>query len=144
MSPRGGRRSGTPGRSYANRTDLNTALPVTTAPGQPYGSRVAQERAQEALPMAPAPRPAMAPGNPRGGDLQRPGPLPGELGDFLRPTERPNEPLTAGLATGPGPGPEVLAGAFGADSGADELRAIYLRFPTESLRELLEDLDPEG
>lgn len=71
------------------------------------------------------------------------GPLPGELGDFLRATDRPNEPLTSGLASGPGPGPEALAGSF-MDTAADELRAIYLRFPTESLRELLEDLDAEG
>jgi hypothetical protein len=26
------------------------------------------------------------------------------------PTQRPGEPITAGLATGPGPGPEALAG----------------------------------
>jgi hypothetical protein len=27
----------------------------------------------------------------------------------LRPTERPNEPVTAGLPTGPGAGPEALS-----------------------------------
>ena len=35
-------------------------------------------------------------------------PGPGELGDPLRPTERPNEPITTGLPFGPGAGPEVL------------------------------------
>ena len=32
-------------------------------------------------------------------------PVPGERGPLTRPTERPNEPITAGLSTGPGPGP---------------------------------------
>lgn len=30
-------------------------------------------------------------------------------GQLNRPTERPDEPLTAGLSQGPGPGPEVLS-----------------------------------
>ena len=46
--------------------------------------------------MPPPPRSA-----PRSG----PGILP-----FLHPTNRPNEPVTAGLPTGAGPGPEALTG----------------------------------
>jgi hypothetical protein len=34
--------------------------------------------------------------------------MPGSL-PHLEPTLRPNEPVTAGLPFGPGPGPEVLA-----------------------------------
>ena len=37
------------------------------------------------------------------------GPLPGEL-LFDHPTQRPNEPVTAGLPVGPGPGPEANIG----------------------------------
>lgn len=33
-----------------------------------------------------------------------------DRGAFNRPTERPNEPITAGMPTGPGPGPESLPG----------------------------------
>lgn len=33
---------------------------------------------------------------------------PGEMGALDRPTERPGEPVTAGLPSGPGPGPEAL------------------------------------
>lgn len=137
--PRGGRRSGRPGKAYANRTDLNGPLPVQAASGQPYGARIAQERAQQAVPLAAPPRPAPPPVT--GPALAAP--APGGLGDFLRPTERPNEPLTSGIDSGPGPGSEALRLAGMADTAADELRAIYLRYPTEALRELLEDLDSE-
>jgi hypothetical protein len=30
------------------------------------------------------------------------------MGDLLGPDDRPDEPVTAGAATGPGPGPEAL------------------------------------
>ena len=33
--------------------------------------------------------------------------MPGAM-PFLRPTERPNEPVTAGIPLGAGPGPEAL------------------------------------
>lgn len=36
------------------------------------------------------------------------GPGPGELGPLTAPTDRPGEPLTHGLPTGPGAGPEAL------------------------------------
>jgi hypothetical protein len=55
----------------------------------------------------------MAPGG--GGQGLSPGAAapflpPGSLGSLERPTERPDEPVTAGAAGGPGPGPEALAG----------------------------------
>lgn len=113
---RGGRRSGKPGVAYPNRTDLN-AQPVRTASGQEYGERTRQEQAQQAVPLpAAAPVPPAQP--------------------LLRPTERPNEPVTSGLPLGPGPGPEVLGGADLPE--LEELRAIYMRFPNEGMRTLIE------
>lgn len=112
----GGVRAGTPGRAYANRSDLNTnrSLPVTTAPGQTYGARLAQVEAQHAIPLRPpqppAPTPAGAglaqgvppgPGPPSGPGAGQPIP-PGAFGPLERPTERPTEPVTAGAALGPG------------------------------------------
>lgn len=45
---------------------------------------------------------------------------------------------------GAGAGLEALGPLAGMrDTVADELRAIYARFPTEELREMLEDLDDE-
>lgn len=104
-------------RAKSNRTDLNTPkVPVTTSPGQEYGKRTAQEQAQRMIPMASGP-----PMSPTGGtpppaaqappQAQAPQPFapPGSL-PFLHPTNRPNEPLTTGLPTGPGAGPEALTG----------------------------------
>lgn len=111
---RGGRRAGNRGQNYPNRSDLASALPLNAPTGLPYGDRQKLISAQRAVPMGPAPssgamlsgRPGVAagPSAPGGGS---PPPQPGAK-DFLRPTERPNEPVTAGLALGPGPGPEAL------------------------------------
>jgi hypothetical protein len=59
------------------------------------------------------------------------------------PTGRPNEPVTAGAPMGPGPGPEVLGPGVAPDDMVARLRAMYLRAPSEDLRELLEGLDAE-
>lgn len=84
---RGGRRVGTPGTAYTNRTDLNrerVALP--TPDTGTYGEAAAQRRGLQAVPA----------GVPK-------------LPPFNRPTEFPNEPITAGMPRGAGPGPEALA-----------------------------------
>lgn len=97
---RGGARNGRAGATYANRTDLNTSLPKTAAPGQTYGSGVAQMRAQSAMPMGAQPTPAPAPLSAPPG---QPPVQPGQFGPLDRPTDRPGEPLTAGAPVGPGP-----------------------------------------
>jgi len=111
---RGGRRAGTRGASYSNRSDLRAALPLNAPTGLPYGDRQKLISAQRAIPMAPAPS-----GVPSGPPAQQPvgvpspstgaptGPPPGAQ-PLLRPTERPNEPVSAGLPIGPGAGPEAL------------------------------------
>src|SRR5437867_608615 len=82
-----------PGKAYGQRTDLPGKLPVTTVPGQPYGQAAAQARAQQAVPMGTPPQPQVeAQGQPQG----EPQVAPGSLGDLLRPTDRPAEPVTAG------------------------------------------------
>ena len=63
---RGGRRQGTPGAQYANRTDMALGprkLPISTAPNQTYGEAGQQAQAQQAVPMASGPltSPATAP-----------------------------------------------------------------------------------
>ena len=101
---KGGERQGTPGTSYGNRTDLN--MPISTVPNQEYGKAAAQQRAQQAVPMASAPNGATAvtptaPAQP----TVTPGSLP-----YTAATERPNEPITAGIDQGPGPGSEIMTG----------------------------------
>src|SRR5215472_9782195 len=104
---RGGSRSGTPGSAYTNRADLNAPkLPATAPTGMPYGEHQQLVQGQQAVPAAPPPSPApsAAPANPLQPGALRP--FPGT--PLMAPTQRPNEPVTAGLPMGPGPGPEVL------------------------------------
>jgi len=103
---KGGKREGNNQTSYANRTDLNNRgpQPITAAPGEPYGQRQMLEDAQRAVPMAGTQTPASAPKTPQNAPQgpqeanqpQRPPmPEPGML-PFDGPTQRPNEPITAG------------------------------------------------
>lgn len=94
-----------------NRTDLNTELANTsvgTGDDREWGARQADEQAQEAVPMA----------GPR-----QPPTLPGAMGPLNRPTEMPDQPITAGLPSGPGPGPEALLLADGAVMKRRQYRA---------------------
>lgn len=129
----GGVRAGTPGTAYTNRSDLNSerSLPVRTVPGQTYGAAAAQAEAQKIVPMRPAQTPGAPPAGAAPAATMPPAPgmgapgtppmqpiAPGAFGDLHRPTERPNEPVTAGAAQGPGPGPEVLPTQQGLTGGA--------------------------
>ncbi len=122
LLPSGGPRSGAPGGSYPNRSDLRQA--PRTAQGQTYGVAGQQEAAQRAIPL------------PKGGRLP----------PFNRPSERPDEPTTAGMPMGPGPGPEVLPPMArpAGPSTADELRALYAVWPSDDLRALLERVERSG
>lgn len=103
--------SGTP---EANRTDLmaKRTQPLSAVPtGQPYGAHQAEENYVRQNPLQAVP-PVQAPGGqtvPFDQQIAalRAGPAPNVV-PLTAPTQRPNEPLTAGMATGPGPGPDVL------------------------------------
>jgi hypothetical protein len=86
---RGGRREGTPGKGFGNRTDL----------------------AQNYAPMEG--NTVATGGNPPGASAPPPrgrGSSPDDTPMLTSPTGRPEEPITAGLPTGPGPGQEALTG----------------------------------
>jgi hypothetical protein len=140
-SRRGGRRSGTPGKAYSQRTDLQRNpgpnQPIRTATGQPYGVAQQQREAQQAVPLPQAPPPP----KPRAAPVQT-APLPGELPPLNAPTDRPSEPLTAGIPFGPGPGPEVLN--VGVDPVLLEAREVYRVAPDEDLREAIAVMEAEG
>jgi hypothetical protein len=133
--PHGGPRAGQPGKSYPNRTDLN-AQAVRTTPGQTYGAQTAQAQAQQAVPMAGAAQPAAAGSQPDLQALTANMPQPGSLGALHDPTSRPNEPLTAGLPTGAGPGPSALPTA--GDPTLATLRGIYSKFPSPDILRLIQ------
>lgn len=107
-----------PGR-LARRTDGGPASQnVAALPNAGYGESAEFESIQGAAPMSASPPPSMAGGGPAAG-----GGLAALLGaggggapaapptPLTAPTERPEEPLTAGAPIGPGPGPspEVMA-----------------------------------
>ena len=143
---RGGRRQGTPGKAYGQRTDLNmNRQAVATGPSQGYGQRAAQERAQQAVPLAAAPpTPTGAPaGGPGAGAPPAAFPPAGSFGPLDRPTDRPDEPVTAGAPIGPGPGPEALSftGAAGQPRDPD-LESLRPYLPTLELLASMPNTSP--
>lgn len=112
--PRGGARKGTAGQAYGNRRDLSNA--VNQAPPK--------------IPVAP-PAPPVGQGSP----VMRPDDVKG----LFAPDDHPEVPLTAGLPGGAGPGPEALPGMGLQDKpGVAELRAIYMKYPYEGIRRMLD------
>lgn len=83
---RGGRRQGTPGKGYSNRTDLQ--MQPDMAAGTPAAGGI--KAPAEQTPMLPV--------------------YPEDTPMLTDPTARPQEPLTAGLPMGAGPGPEAMTG----------------------------------
>ena len=108
------------------------AQPAIPVAGQQYGKGVEQQRLEEAMPspQVQSPNPGIAPPtqspgvppSPQAGSLTAPALSPrvatdpmqaatqmaGRAGLLNAPTARPNEPVTAGLRSGAGAGPEAL------------------------------------
>lgn len=85
--PRGGKRQGTPGKGYANRTDLGLKPDMEKDTAASGGMTAPQASAPMRLPVYPEDTPMLT-----------------------DPSARPSEPITDGLMSGPGRGPEALAG----------------------------------
>lgn len=128
---RGGKRQGTPGMGYSNRSDLAQA--PRAAPSKRYGEATATLEAQKALPLPQESAPATPPSPPAPA-----GPLPGDV-SLGAPSARPAEPLTAGLSIGAGPGPSALQPAV--DPVVETLRAAYRAFPNAETAALLEAIE---
>lgn len=121
---RGGRRQGQLGTTYTNRTDLNTnrapTQPIATTPAKSYGDRTRQESAQRVIPL---------PGMP---------PVPLSAG-----TQRPTEPVTAGISMGAGAGPEAVVPSAGITPDQQitaALRGLYAAYPNSDLARLIQSL----
>jgi hypothetical protein len=122
-------------KQYPNRSDLRNAggkVAKQTATGQTYGEAKKQMDAQSAVPMAAAPTDS-AP------QIQ-----PGQLGAFNRPTERPDEPVTAGASFGAGPTPRTQFAVPTSDPILTELRALYSAYPSTELADMLDSYVREG
>lgn len=119
--PRGGRRQGTPGKAYSNRTDLATNY----SPGSAAAGGM----------EAPAPQRPMMPMI--GAD---------EVPNIGDPSSRPMEPVTAGLDVGLGAGTEALGPLPPPpmDPVRQAIQAMMLVSPNPDLARVLARLDYEG
>lgn len=84
--PRGGKRQGTPGKAYSNRTDMATDYNMEA--GSPASGGLEAPSAGKEPPNLPV--------------------YPDQIPNLTDPTSRPNEPITDGLGLGPGRGREAL------------------------------------
>ena len=125
--------------TYSNRTDLQNPaakIAATAAKGQTYGEAGKQLAAQKVVPMGPSPS-----------DVQKPVVQPGSLGAFNRETERPNEPVTAGVNMGAGPSyseaglPQT---SNSLDAVVQELNLLYRQFPNDDLANLISSIQYGG
>ena len=103
------------GVSGPGKFSVRTDLPAS----QNYGDRKAM---QEQIAGAPTARTADVRGLPTG-QVQaaaQAAPQP-PITELYAPTQRPNEPITSGVAVGPGPGPEVMGYATQSEKLSDIL-----------------------
>jgi len=107
---RGGRRQGTPGKSYTNRTDLAADYAEPTAENTPASGGVHPVNTPAAAPAGPPQIPV----------------YPEQIPTLTDPTTRPDEPLLA-------PGTPGIAG----DETTNVLFEAYRMFGTEQLRRAL-------
>lgn len=126
-----------PGK-FSQRTDGGPGTTMTQAAryisGQPYGEAGPLNAAAQAAPLAAAPTQEV---------------VPVSVTPLHAPTEYPNEPVTAGVGFGEGPGSEALprVGTLRdeqPDTVAAVIRAAYSVFPSPHLRALVEQLDQAG
>ena len=115
-------------------------LPISTATNQQYGQRLAQQRAQEAVPMGQSPTTAPSPVS------KKPRVAPGSLTPLTAPTARPGEPITAGADFGAGPN-SLAIGMIPQIGSKDDLamrvRAIVSQFPSAALLGLVAELESQ-
>jgi hypothetical protein len=115
------------------------AQKIESVPGRRYGEGVAQQEMQRAMP-APVrrsdvspPSPAGSPAAPPAAPTPTPGYGPQDIQAYLsennpqlfRGTQLPNQPVTSGLSTGPGRGPEALRSRQTTTPTGRFLRQLY-------------------
>lgn len=96
-----------PGK-FAKRTDIQGAKRL---PNAAYGEQKQFQAEQAGAPMAKSPSPTM------------------EAIPLTAPTRRPNEPVTAGVDAGPGPGSNILNMKSPVDTQLDDLSKIAKYMP---------------
>lgn len=102
--------------ALSKRTDGGPAdkQPIREVPGGNYGDRKEMQQIQQGADMYQQPAP---------GTNGVPMPVPAMPGSLFEPTRRPDEPITAGINSGPGPGASDINGQMDDDM---QLLATYL------------------
>jgi len=131
--------------SLSRRTDggpTQAAKPMR-ANGK-YGEAKALEQMQKSAPMQGNPIPnTPTPNVPVAQPQQMQQAMPAPVTGLFAPTDRPEEPITAGMPFGEGSNvPTVVTPQV--DDNAAQIRAAYAVFPNESLRRLVMALDESG
>lgn len=125
--------------ALSRRTDGGpTQAMKNISAGGVYGERKALADMQSSAPMQGNPTPPMpTPSVPAGVPTSQP------MSGLFDPTQRPDEPTTAGMPFGAGSNyPTVMP--VQTDDVAAQIRAAYSLYPNESLRVLLNALENEG
>ena len=116
-------------------------LPISTATNQQYGMRLAQQKAQQAVPMGQSPVTVPSPVQPQRRVA------PGTLTPLTAPTARPNEPITAGANFGAGPnamGAGIMPVIEPADDVLNKLMYLNTMYPNPDLQNLISVLRDGG
>jgi hypothetical protein len=112
------------GVSGPGKFSVRTDLPAS----QNYGDRKAM---QEQIAGAPTARTADVRGLPTGQVQAAAQAAPqAPVTELFAPTQRPNEPITSGVAVGPGPGPEVM-GYAGQSEKLSDILSQMLPYDTD-------------
>lgn len=94
--------------------------PIMSLSDADYGEQATYRQQQQGAPLAQS---SPIPSAPSGAGLGNGGP--GVI-PLTAPTQRPNEPVTAGAASGPGPGPEALGIKTMADQDYQQKLQSYM------------------
>ena len=130
--------------AMSQRTDGGPTQAAMYMSGLPYGQGQAQMQQQTSAPMAGNP---VASAQVSAGSAEQAPQMPPTIGMF-EPTQRPDEPITAGMDFGPGPDSSVLGMPNLPKQDDPTIRAIqalYMQDPrNEDLRLMIETLGEEG
>lgn len=93
----------------SKRTDGGPAQALRDLPDAKYGENSQFQALQQGASLSASPSP-QGPAQPFDANALPPNPAAGQVTPLSAPTARPDEPVTAGAAMGPGPGPSALGG----------------------------------
>ena len=125
-----------------------TRQPAQAENSQAYGEAGQQIAAQQAIPLPQVNSPA--PGPPQAAPQGRMDPMAAAMAyePGITPlgagTQRPHEPVTAGLSTGPGPGPEVFNATGQAQRAVDTLTMMARITGDQRYAEMADDILRSG